>query len=240
MHRRRTQKITHISQHNQQDKLSSCPAGDFLTRKAGQDGIMPDLSLFILMGTIENLISELTSGDDERAEACVGKVVAYGPAALPNLAKLLSSPEVDTRWWALRALAELRLPRARDLIIEALNDPETSVRQCAALGLRLQPDPRAVPILITALDHPDALYASLAAHTLVATGEPAVLPLINVLESGTHAARIEAVRALALIGDERSIPALFQALDEDSILMEFWASEGLERMGVGMTFYKPQ
>jgi len=201
---------------------------------------MPDLSLCILMQTIENLISELTSGDDERAEASVGKIVAYGPAALPNLAKLLSSPEVDNRWWALRALAELPFLQARNLMLEALDDPEISVRQCAALGLRLQPDPRAVPTLITALDHPDALYASLAAHTLVATGEPAVLPLISVLESGTHAAQIKAVRALALIGDERSIPALFLALDDDSILMEFWASEGLERMGVGMTFYKPQ
>jgi HEAT repeat protein len=50
---------------------------------------------------------------------------------------------------------------------------------------------------------------------------------------------MEAMRALALIGDQRSIPLLFEALDSDSMLMEYWANEGLERMGVGMIFYKP-
>jgi hypothetical protein len=44
---------------------------------------------------------------------------------------------------------------------------------------------------------------------------------------------------LAQIGDPRSIPALFTALDEDSALMEYWASEGLEKMGVGIVFFEP-
>jgi len=32
---------------------------------------------------------------------------------------------------------------------------------------------------------------------------------------------------------------LMKALEEDSALMEFWAQEGLERLGVGMLFFKP-
>jgi HEAT repeat protein len=51
--------------------------------------------------------------------------------------------------------------------------------------------------------------------------------------------RLEAVRALAYIGDKRSIPQLFQALDEDSAMLEYWANEGLQKMGIGMMFYKP-
>jgi len=51
---------------------------------------------------------------------------------------------------------------------------------------------------------------------------------------------VEAVRALAKIGDQRAIPALFEALDDNSALIEYWASEGLEKMGVGMVFYKPE
>jgi HEAT repeat protein len=60
------------------------------------------------------------------------------------------------------------------------------------------------------------------------------------MQKGEHVARLEAVRALAKIGDERAIPALFDALDNDSALIEYWASEGLEKMGVGMVFYKPE
>jgi NADPH-dependent ferric siderophore reductase len=47
------------------------------------------------------------------------------------------------------------------------------------------------------------------------------------------------MRVLALVGDKSSIPALFEALDSDSMLIEYWANEGLERMGVGMVFFKP-
>jgi HEAT repeat protein len=53
------------------------------------------------------------------------------------------------------------------------------------------------------------------------------------------AARIQAARALALIGDTRAIPELFNALDGDSALLEYWAGEGLEKMGVGMVFFTP-
>jgi HEAT repeat protein len=59
------------------------------------------------------------------------------------------------------------------------------------------------------------------------------------MESGSHIARLEAARALASIGDTRAIPALFDALD-DSALLEYWANEGLERMGVGMCFFSPE
>jgi HEAT repeat protein len=47
------------------------------------------------------------------------------------------------------------------------------------------------------------------------------------------------VRALARIGDQRAIPALFRALDDESALIEYWATKGLEDMGVGMIFFEP-
>ena len=64
--------------------------------------------------------------------------------------------------------------------------------------------------------------------------------LLDAMQHGEHLARLEAVRALAKIGDQRAIPALFEALDDSSALIEYWASEGLEKMGVGMVFYKPE
>jgi HEAT repeat protein len=120
-----------------------------------------------------------------------------------------------------------------------LRDPEAAVRQCAALGLRKHPHEKSLTILIEALSDADRLVAQLARDALIATGKDATLALVDTLQNGPQTARLEAVRALAMIGDERAIPALFNALDSESRWIEYWASLGLERMGVGMSFFLP-
>jgi HEAT repeat protein len=134
-------------------------------------------------------------------------------------------------------LAEIQAPQAADLLIGSLDDPETSVRQCAAIALRHRPDPKAAPKLIQALNDPDRLMARLAADALIAIGEDIVPALIEVMGSDSQPSRLEAVRALAEIGDTRAIPILFEALDEDSALIEYWAGKGLQKMGVDMVFF---
>ena len=53
-------------------------------------------------------------------------------------------------------------------------------------------------------------------------------------------ARINAARALAEMRVEAAIPILFEALDDPLSIVVYWAEEGLERLGVGMTFFKPE
>jgi HEAT repeat protein len=189
--------------------------------------------------TLHDLLIELTSGDDRRAEAAASSVSSYGSNALAILGPLLHSSEADFRWWAARGLAELMDERAGAYLIQALADENLSVQQCAALSLSKRPDPRAVPALVEAMASKDALLARLAANALACTGAEAVPALLDVLENGSQPMRLEAARALASIGDQRSIPALFKALGEDSALMEYWANEALERMGVGMMYFNP-
>jgi HEAT repeat protein len=187
----------------------------------------------------ETLLSQLTSGDDQEAEAAAIALADQGVDVIPSLQRLLHSPEPETRWWATRALAELDSPQVTPLLIKSLQDVDIAVRQCAALALSFRPHHTAVTHLIACLDNPDRLLAHLAAYALVASGEAAVPALLEVMQTGPQPARLEAVRALALIGDHRSIPVLFEALDDDSALIEYWADEGLQRMGIGMTFFKP-
>jgi HEAT repeat protein len=196
-----------------------------------------------MAGSLETYLTELCCGDDERAEAAAVAIAALPAAqageALAALQDLSGDPRPDVRWWAVRALPGVHNGLVLPSLLAALADPDTAVRQCAALGLRLRPDAQAVPALIQALADRDPLVVALAADALTEIGEPAVPALLDVMQHGRQAARLEAVRALAEISDHRSIPALFAALDEGSALMEYWASEGLERMGVGMTFFKP-
>jgi len=185
------------------------------------------------------LINNLTSGDDQVAENAANAITALGEIALPALFDLLSSDDPEARWWALRAVSGIHHPKAQQHLQSFLSDPDPEVRKCAALGLRMQPCSEAIRELINMLEDEDRILARVAGDTLIATGSQAVPDLINTLEKGTPAAQIEAARSLALIGDPKAIPALFDALQKGSSLIQYWSEEGFERMGVGMQFFSP-
>lgn len=191
------------------------------------------------------MLEDLTSGDETRAEAAVAPLLGMGEEAVPALLELTRSPDVDSRWWALRVLAASPHLQS-EWLVPFLEDPAPEVRQCAALGLAGRPDERAVEKLIRALNDEDSMVATLAANALVKTGSPAVPSLIEVAKrptvegSGSQSQRIHALRALAEIRDHRAIPVMMQVMQEDSALLQHWAQEGLERLGLDMVYIKPQ
>jgi len=124
-------------------------------------------------------------------------------------------------------------------LVPFLNDPAPEVRQCAALGLAMRPDESATQPLIHALSDDDSMVGSLAANALVKIGSAAVPSLIEVVKSGAQSQRIHALRALAEIRDHRAIPVMMQVMQEDSALLQHWAQEGLERLGLDMVYIKP-
>jgi HEAT repeat protein len=191
------------------------------------------------MHDIQHHIQSLTSGDDSQAEAAVQALARLGEAALPALQELLASPHADTRWWAAWALSSLTLPQTSVLLRGLLKDSDLSVRQCAALALREQPTPEAIPDLIELLMEEDTILVRLAGAALIAVGKEAVPALLELYRGSPQKARLEAVRTLAAIGDERAIGTLFEAFQSDSAIMEYWANEGLERLGIGMVYFNP-
>lgn len=188
---------------------------------------------------LHTLLEELSSGDDRRAESAVHKLAGRGESVLPWLRNELQSKNPDQRWWAIAALAQIDHEHARRALKDGLNDPDPSVRQCAAFGLRRQPYPGALPDLVYALGGSDRLLARLAADALVALGESALESLTKALRSEDPAVRIEAARALSQMEDPSAIPPLFAALDDPSQLVVYWAERGLEKLGIGMMFFKP-
>jgi hypothetical protein len=191
------------------------------------------------MTNLQSLISNLTSGDDSVAEKTVEQIATLGEAALPALFALLDSADPDRRWWALRVLAVIPHPEIPPRLRKALHDPDAAVRQCAVLGLGQQASSEAIPELIALLDDGDRLLGRLAGDALIACGRTALPALSEALENGTQPAKIEAARALALIGEKDAISVLFKAWQTGSSLVQYWAEEGLDRMGVGMQFFSP-
>ncbi len=195
------------------------------------------------------LVDAVHQGEEAHAEEIVTDLLSGGALSPENLRPLLDSPHPDLRWWAVRALGDIYHPAAFDALLRALNDPSEDVQQCAALGLRhhalhgLQDEQaqQAIHALLPLLSKTTPLLASLARQALSTIGAPAVQALLDILQhSKDPAARLAAMRALAEIGDQRAIPAMFEAITEgDSALIEYWAETGLENMGVGMSFFWP-
>lgn len=191
------------------------------------------------MADIEQLIADLTSGNDSRAQAAVPALTVRGEDAIGPLVEALDKPVADQRWWIVRALAEFDHPAAREALARALRDSDPSVQQCAALGLKHNPSTEAIPALVGHLSAEDRLLARLAADALAAVGPEAVAALDQAARDSDPAVRIEAVRALAIMGHPDAIGPLFKSIDDPSTMVTHWAEEGLDRLGIGMAFFSP-
>ena len=192
------------------------------------------------MKNLDTLLDDLTSGDDESAENAALALRELGEQAIKPLSELLESEEADSRWWAIRTLALFNSQKTTEYLLKGLNDPDIEVLKCAALGLRENPTPTAIPELMAHLGHEDQILSRLAGDALISIGKEATQGLVEIVENGEQTAKMEAVRALSLIGDQDSIPALFKVLEDGSMMMRYWAEKGLEKMGDGMVFFKPE
>lgn len=191
------------------------------------------------MTQLDSLIAELTSGDDTRAEAAVSELASIGRPAIATLVELLESEMADHRWWATRALSEFSGEVAEAGLLRALADPDASVRQCAALGLGARPTPAAIEPLIDCLDSQDSLLGRLASDALAAIGQPAIQALATAARSNRPLVRIGAVRSLAIMQHPEAIGPLFRSIEDPSSMVVHWAEHGLDRLGVGMAFFRP-
>ncbi|MFN8410984.1 MAG: HEAT repeat domain-containing protein [Anaerolineales bacterium] len=190
------------------------------------------------MLNLQDLLVELTCGDDIRAEQAIPKIVDMGMAGVAALLKLTLSDKDDVRWWAVRTLAASPHTSAENLL-PLLNDSASEVRAAAALALGQHPSEKAVPALIQALADEDSLTAGLAGNALVKIGSPSVAGLLEVMKEAPPRVRILALRSLAEIRDHRAIPVLMKSMNEDSAVLQFWAQEGLQRLGLDMVYIKP-
>jgi HEAT repeat protein len=180
---------------------------------------------------------EAFQGSDNHAQAVLALLLQGQDGALHILLDLARHADANVRWWAARGLSSLEDPLASSALAEALSDPDPSVRQCAGLALRNRAQPEVSRALARALSDSDRLVARLASESLASMGRLAMPSLAEASRSPDPAVRIEATRALATMNDKEAIPLLFEALEDSSSLVAYWAERGLERLGVGMVFF---
>ena len=115
---------------------------------------------------LPTLIRELTCGDDGRAEIAALTLGTTGCDVVAFLEPLLTAASPDQRWWAARALGQLRCKAAYQLLIGLLNDPDADVRACTAFALGEAQVESAVPPLAQALND-SSVYVSAPSYGLM-------------------------------------------------------------------------
>lgn len=123
-------------------------------------------------------------------------LVAFGDAAVPYVAELLRSEEPETRYYATLVAAEMPHPLLIEPLAEALFDEDQGVSKSALYALEL----------LRELDGIAELKQSLRAMAGATDTD--------------QRSRLLAMRALAVLRDERSVEVLIPALSEPSVLGE--------------------
>jgi len=188
---------------------------------------------------LQTFLDSVAAGDDDRAEQAAQELGCEGDAALLPLRELLTDADPNRRWWAARGLAAIATQAARESLVTTLDDADSYVRACAAQGLGELRAAEAVEKLVSHLADSSPLVSRIAADGLARIGEPAVPALIAALQEGKVTARAGAARALSIIQPAEAVPALCAALDDPSAIVTYYAEEALERLGVGMVFFRP-
>ncbi|MBI1879744.1 MAG: HEAT repeat domain-containing protein [Chloroflexi bacterium] len=184
-----------------------------------------------------DLIAYFTTADDA---ACEAAAIALGQQAvegLATLAELLAAVEADARFWAVRGLWANGTSEAVVLLIKTLSDQEEMVRCGAALALGELKAEAAVKALARLCTTNPAESGNHAADALAKIGQAAAPALIEAMQNEHPWVRVRAARALISVKSKQAIPALFQALDDDSYIVRHHAEEALARMGVGQMVY---
>lgn len=195
---------------------------------------------------IQALIDAVAAEDDAQAER-VAQAFAMQPFVLPALRPLLSDPNADRRWWAVRSLALIGGEDAERLLIEHLTDEDEATRCAAALALGQLRSETAIPHLLAALRDASGWMRDSAADALVMIGDPALPGLVDAMADSRDPIRVRATRAAcrivgpALKGktlneyDRKYYPALtalYTALNDPNRLVRTNAFDTLNGLGL--------
>ena len=191
------------------------------------------------MHSLDELLAELTGGDEESAEAAAFGLAQFGQKAIPALELLAISSVADHRWWAIRILAQMEAPPV-DWFIQGLADMSEEVQEAAALAIAAHPTEKAIPELIRVLSEADGVLGTLVVKALVAIGKTSVPGLLDAYQKARQQSRILIMRSLAEIRDPRAIALMLKATEDGSAMLNYWAQEGLERLGLNMVYIKPE
>jgi HEAT repeat protein len=164
-------------------------------------------------------------------------IAHIGPAAVPDVRKLLADPEATNRHLAVKTLG-LLAPQSAEAVaalIEALADGNPAVRKAAAVALgRIEPRVKEATAGLTAAlkdEEPTVRLAAAGALRSIqgSRGNPAVPVLVELLSHEEAVIRREAAAALAEFGTaaQSAVPALHVSVKDQDVAVRSAAARAV-------------
>lgn len=184
---------------------------------------------------VEPLLKAIRANDYYMVgEAAAGSLSRFGPAVIPDLVDLLYDANAVHRKAALTAIGSMG-PDAVPHLVRVLASQSQEVRVGVLLALS-RIGQAAMPEFLRMLESDDIVLRRNAARTLGwggGAGRVAVPQLLQALKSPDEQLRADAAFALGRLHAEDAVPALREALKDDSEDVWHKAKEALETMGRG-------
>ena len=200
-------------------------------------------------------VFERAAGGDERLRRYLALSLGElkDPRAVAPLSAALADSDLETRLYAAWALGAIGDRRAAPALRPLLEDREPSLRKMAAYALGALASPEEVEALVPVLNDPVDDVAWNAALSLARLGDPSGVPLLvrmldrdylgtvsgadeqgrrqPLTEGAKEEAMVNALRALARVGDRAHLDALRRARDRDpSLTVRQAAIEALQTL----------
>jgi HEAT repeat protein len=203
-------------------------------------------------------LQQLKSKDAKTRLKAVEKLASMEDVSvLDPLLAALGDADPSVRRLTVSALGKLKDERAANPLVKALHDRDAAVREAAAEALREIGDKRAMEPLVAALKDDSSGVRWRAASALESLGwspandmqkalqlvalgkldkaaqlgSAAIEPLIASLKTSVYYKRMQAVEALAWIGDPKVLKPLIEALKDEDSNVRTKAIEGLASLG---------
>lgn len=183
-------------------------------------------------GFDQAVLRSLNHADPEIQIAAAQQVGYLGiEDAESALLALVKAAEGRVRIAAFRSLIRFAFPGSAEVFTQALTDESPDIRWLASVGLSRIREEGALQRLFQYLKDEDPVRRRDTIEQLGCLGDPAAAPKIRTLLQD-RACRNAAARALGLIGDKESVPALLNLLDELDLFTYREAALALARLGV--------
>jgi eukaryotic-like serine/threonine-protein kinase len=177
--------------------------------------------------TVKFLVEVLTDENEYARRAAVEVLNVIGN---PNDVKYLLAVIADSDWWvrtrAADALGKIGGPKVVDAVLTLIKDENQDIRRAAIEILNQTKDERAVAQLIEATKDRDWWVSERAVDALAEIGSVKALPRFLEMLQGEPKSLPTVVRAIARVGDQKSIEHLIPMLQrpENEVKLEVIAA----------------
>ena len=184
-----------------------------------------------LLTPFDRLLATCRIDERQRMAAALGGFSSPLCVALQRI--MLRDTEGRVRSAAVQSLADLALPQAVGVLVEALADANSDVRWIATRALGDLSGATAVNALIPMLTDEDNEVGRVAAEALGRQADRRAVPhLIAALRESYPLLRESAVLALGHLADARAMPALRDMLNDENLQVRQSARNALQRLTV--------